>query len=275
MTGRFSRGLAVIEGSLDVFRANPRLAVLPLLSLLTIGSGFAVAAGIALHYGLLLSVFENDLVRYGAIFVGLAVSSSLGTFFNAAVVHCATQYFDGENPSVRDGLGAAWDARRAIAVWAVTAATLGTVFYVIDEKFGVFGSLARLVFDLAWALLTFFVVPVIVLEDTADIRTILRESDTAFKDTWGESVTASLGISFALIPVGAVGLLFLGSAYFTASGAEAWLLGSIGFVIIVASMVAAQVLGMVARTALYRYARAGTTAGPYDALDPAAVFPSK
>ena len=275
MTGRFSRGLAVIDGSLDVFRANPRLAVLPLLSLLTIGSGFAVAAGIALHYGLLLSVFENDLVRYGAIFVGLAVSSSLGTFFNAAVVHCATQYFDGENPSVRDGLGAAWDARRAIAVWAVTAATLGTVFYVIDEKFGVFGSLARLVFDLAWALLTFFVVPVIVLEDTADIRTILRESGTAFKDTWGESVTASLGISFALIPVGAVGLLFLGSAYFTASGAEAWLLGSIGFVIIVASMVAAQVLGMVARTALYRYARAGTTAGPYDALDPAAVFPSK
>jgi hypothetical protein len=267
--------VAVIDGSLDVFRANPRLAVLPLASLLLVGSGFAVAAGVALHYGLLESVLRNDLLRYAAVFVGLALSSSLGTFFNAAVVHCAAQYFDGEEPAVREGLAAAWAARRAIAVWAVTAATLGTVFYALDEKFGVFGSLARFVFDLAWALLTFFVVPVIVLEDTADLRTILRESGSAFRETWGESVTASLGISFALLPVALVGVLCLGAAYVTANGATAWLLGGVGFVVLVASMVTAQVLGMVARTALYRYATTGDRAGPFEDLAPGSVFPSK
>lgn len=275
MTGRFSRGLSVIDGSLDVFRANPRLVVLPLCSLLLVGSGFAVAAGVALHYGIAESVLANDLLRYGAVFVGLAVSSSLGTFFNAAVVHCTARYLDGEDASVRDGLAAAWEARRAIAVWSLTAATLGTAFYVIDEKFGVFGSVGRFVFDLAWALLTFFVVPVIVMEDTADLRTILRESGSAFRETWGESVTASLGISFALLPVGILGALCLCVAYFGADGATAWFLGAVGFVVLVASLVAAQVLGMVARTALYRYATAGTWAGPFDDLDPATVFPSE
>lgn len=274
MTGRFRRGLSVIDGSIDVFRANPRLVVLPLCSLLLVGSGFAVAGGIALHYGFVRPVLGNDLMMYPAIFVGMAVSSSLGTFFNAAVVHCAATYFDGDEPSVRAGVAAAWNARRAIAVWAITAATLGTVFYAIDEKLGGLGSLAHTVFNLAWGLLTFFVVPVIVLEETTDIRTILRESGSTFKDTWGESVTATLGISVVLLPVGLVGVLCLCVGYFGLHGMSAWILGGIGFVVVVASMVTAQMLGMVARTALYRFATAKDQTGPFDELDPATVFPT-
>lgn len=125
MAGRFSRGLSVIDGSLGVFRANPRLVVLPLCSFLLVGSGFAVAAGVAFHYGVVESMLSSDLARYTAIFVGIAVSSSLGTFFNAAIVHCAAKHFDGEATSIRDGLTAAWNARRAIAVWSITAAKIG------------------------------------------------------------------------------------------------------------------------------------------------------
>lgn len=273
MRTRFKRGLSVIDGSLGVFRAHPRLVVLPLCSLLVVGGGFAVATGLALHYGLLESVFRNKLLQYGAVFVGLALSSGLGTFFNAAIVHCATQHFDGKVVSVRGGLKAAWDAKAAIAVWSVTASTLGTVFYVLDDQFGFLGSLAHSLFGLAWALLTFFVVPVIVLEETADIRTILDESGSAFKETWGESVTASLGISTAMLPVALVGIGCLGVGYFSATGAVAWLLGAGGGVILVASMVAAQVLGMVARTALYRYATTDTRVGPFENTKPEHVFP--
>lgn len=275
MTGRFSRGLSVIDGSLDVFRANPRLVVLPLCSLLLVGSGFAVAAGVALHYGIAESVLANDLLRYGAVFVALALSSSLGTFFNAAVVHCAARYFDGKTVTVRDGLAAAWNARGAIAVWSVTAATLGTVFYILDDQFGFLGSLARSLFGLAWTLLTFFVVPVIVLEETGGIRTILEESGSAFKETWGESVTATLGISTALLPVILLGVGCLSAAYFTATGTVAWILSIVGFITLVASMITAQVLGMVARTALYRYATSDSRVGPFEDLDPTGAFPSE
>ena len=242
--------------------------------MLLVGSGFAVATGIALHYGLVASIFANDLLRYGAIFVGLALSSSLGTFFNAAVAHCAAQYFDGTTPTVEDGLRAAWKVRRAIAIWSVTAATLGTVMYVIDEKFGAFGSLARSLFNLGWALLTFFVVPVIVLEDTPGLRTILSESGEAFKETWGESVTASLGISLALLPITLVGIACFAAAYLSLSGPTAWFVGGFGLVVVVATLVTSQVLGMVARTALYQYATDDRRVGLFAEHNPESVFPS-
>lgn len=275
MAGKFSRGLQVVGDSVDVFRENPRLGLLPVLSLLATGSAFAIALGAALHYGLVDSLFTNLLLEYTAIFVGIAVSSSVGTFFNAAVVHCASQYFDGKETSVRDGLSAAWQVRRKIAVWSVTAATLGTVLYIVDEKFGAIGSLAQVVFDLAWALLTFFVVPVIVLEDTMPLREILRESGEAFRETWGESVSATLSISFVFLPVGLVGVAGLGWAYFMATGVSAYVVGAAGFLTLMAAMVATQVIGMVARTALYRYAVNGEQVGPCVGRNPNTIFPAE
>lgn len=275
MAGRFGRGLGVVDDSVDVFRDNPRLALLPALSLLAVGSAFTVVLGVALRYGVVEAVLTNDLLRYAAVFVAIAVSSSVGTFFNAAVAHCASQYFDGANTSVRDGLAAAWRVRRKVAVWSVTAATLGTVIYVVDEKFGVFGSLARLAFDLSWGLLTFFVVPVLVLEDTRGLRPILRESGEAFRKTWGESVSASLGVSLVFLPVGVVGLAGLGWAYLFGSGIAVYVVGAAGFVVLVAAMVAAQVVGMIARTALYRYAVDGENVGPFAGRNPDSVFPTE
>ena len=273
MSGKFSRGLTVVDGSLDVFRANPRLAVLPLCSLLLVGTGFALAAGVALHYGIVASLLTNELYEYATIAVGLALTTGLGTFFNAAVAHCAFRYFDGEEPTVRDGFRAAWRARRAIAVWALTSATLGTVLYILDDKLGFLGSAARLVFDLAWGLLTFFVVPVIVVEDTADLRTILRESGTAFRETWGESVSASLGVSLIVLPAALVGGGLFAAAYLGLHGLVAWLVGGLGLIVVVAAIVTSQVLGMIARSALYVYATKGRHVGPFADQDPASVFP--
>jgi hypothetical protein len=239
-----------------------------------VGSAFAIVVGTAFYYGFAESLITNELIQYGAIFVVFAVSSSVGTFFNAAVVHCASRYFDGRETSVRDGLSAAWQVRRKIALWSITAATLGTVLHIIDDNLGPLGSLAQALFNLAWVLLTFFVVPVIVLEDTDGIRPILRESGAAFEETWGESVTASVGVSVAFLPVGIVGLAGLGSAYFLLDGLVAYLVGGIGFVLLVASMVAAQVVGMVVRTALYRYATDQEQVGPFEGRNPDYIFPS-
>ncbi len=272
--GKFDRGLTVLSGSLGVFGANPRLVVLPLCSLLVVGTGFAVATGVALQFGLVASFLTNDLLRYGAIFVGIALASSLGTFFNAAVAHCAVLYFDGEEPTVRAGLAAAWRARRAIAVWALTSATVGTGLAILQDKFGAGGTIARWTFDIAWSLLTFFVIPVIVIEDTSHLRSILRESGSAFRETWGESVTASLGVGVVFLPVGLGGAGLLGIAYLAPMGPGAILLGAVGLLLVVAAIVGSQVVGVIARTALYEYATAERRVGPFAETEPADVFPS-
>ena len=270
---KYRRGLTLTTDSLVLFRRRPSLVILPLLSVLAVGSAFALLGAVAFRYGIVDSLFTNDLYQYGALFCVFAISSSVATFFNAAVVHCAASAFDDEETSLWDGLAAAWRVRRRIAVWAVVAATLGTVLYILDEKFGAIGSLARLAFDLAWALLTYFIVPVIVLGDADGIRRQLRRSGSLFKETWGESVSATLGVSLVFFIVAVPGLALLGAGYFALHGAPAVAALAAGGLIVVAAIVGSQTVTAIVRTALYRYATTGDRVGPFDARDPDTVFP--
>ena len=273
MVSKYRRGFDITRDSLRVFTREPSLLLLPVLSLLAVGRAFAVLAVIVFQQGLVASLVTNDLYQYGALFCAIAISSSVATFFNAAVVHCAAQLFDGNSTSVRDGLAAAWRARRQIAVWAVVSATLGTVLYILDEKFGVVGSLTRAVFNLAWALLTYFIVPVIVLDQRRDLRSQLRQSGSLFRDTWGESVSATLGVSFIFLLVALPGIGLGAVGYFVLDGvfAAGALVG--GGVIVVAAIVGSQTASAIVRTALYRYATTGEQVGPFDGRDPDTVFP--
>ncbi|SDY39059.1 DUF6159 family protein [Halopenitus persicus] len=272
MTSKYRRGFDITRDSLRVFTQEPSLVILPVLSLLAVGSAFAVLAAIALQQGLVASLVTNDLYQYGAMFCAIAISSSVATFFNAAVVHCAAQLFDGNPTSVRDGLAAAWRARRQIAVWAVVAATLGTVLYILDEKFGVVGSLTRAVFNLAWALLTFFIVPVIVLDQRRSLRRQLRRSGSLFRETWGESVSATLGVSFTFLIVALPGVVLAALGYFSLDGvlATGALVGGGG--IVVAAIVGSQTASAIVRTALYRYATTGEQVGPFEEREPDALW---
>lgn len=273
MSRQFRHGLRVIDASLDVFRAHPRLAILPLSSLVAIGSAYAALGVAILHYGLVGAAFTNSLVKYGVVFVALAVSSGVGIFFNAAVVHCAARYFDGEEASVGDGLAAAWDVRRTIVAWGFVSATIGTVLYIAEDNVPGVGALTRSILDLAWGLLTFFVVPVIVMDHTGSLRSDLRKSGATFSRTWGESITATIGIGLALLPVSLVGVGLLAVAYLSATGVTAYVLGAIGGLLLVATIVVTQVLGMIVRAALYRYATDGERVGPLGDLEPDGIFP--
>ncbi len=275
MSDRFNCGLSLIEASFELFEGNARLALLPVLSLLSVGSAFALLAAIAFRLGVVDSLFTNDLVEYSALFAAIAISSSVATFFNAAVAHCTAKLIDGEETSVRDGLSAAWRVRRKIALWAITAATLGTALRFVDEKLGFFGSVARLFFDVGWSLLTFFVVPVMVLEDESGVRSMLRRSGSAFADTWGESVTTSFGIGLVFLPVTLPALAALFVGYFLLHGLAALVVGAVGGLLLVAVMVASQTVSMIARTALYRYATTGERVGPFEQRDPATFFAEK
>jgi hypothetical protein len=209
------------------------------------------------------------------LFCAFAVSSSVATFFNAAVVHCAARIFDGEETSVREGLAAAWRVHRQIAAWAVVAATLGTVMYILDEKFGAIGNVARLVFDLAWVLLTYFIVPVIVLDSETGVRRQLRRSGSLFRETWGESVSATIGVSFVFFVAAVPGLVLLGIGYFVLNGLLGVAALGGGGAIVVACLVGSQTVQAIIRTALYRYATTGERIGPFESRDPVDVFPEK
>lgn len=248
-----ARGLAALDVSFDVFRRQPRLVVLPAASLFVVGTAYGALAVALLHYDLLGALFTSRLVQYAALWAGLAIASVTGIFFNAAVVDCAIRTFEGETPSLRSALGRTWAIRYELLKWGLLAATVGAVLYILEDNVPGVGSLTSALFNIAWALLTFFIVPVLVVERTG-VLDGLHRSGTVFTETWGESVTASLGIGIISLPPILLGGGLLWYAYFFATGPAAPLMGVIGGALLVVSVVILQVVGQVVRAALYLHA---------------------
>jgi len=88
----------------------------------------------------------------------------------------------------------------------------------------------------------------------------------------GESVTVTFGIGLALLPVALVGICLLAAAYLSATGIAAYVMGTVGGLLLVATIVVTQVLGMIVRAALYQYATTGEPVGPLEAPSPDDIF---
>ena len=129
--------------------------------------------------------------------------TSLSLYFNAALVFCVLRAFNGERPSIAEGLATAAGRLPQIIGWAFIAAIVGVIISVIQEtlkdKLGFLGSLLGGLFDFAWAAITYFVLPVLVVEGLGPVGAVKRSS-SILRQTWGEAATGSVGL-------GAIGFL--------------------------------------------------------------------
>ncbi len=87
--------------------------------------------------------------------------------------------------------GAAARAGRLLP-WAAVSATVSLLLRAIEERAGVLGKIVSGIAGMAWALVTFLVLPILVMEDIG-VRDALRRSAEMFKGTWGENVAARIG----------------------------------------------------------------------------------
>jgi hypothetical protein len=138
---------------------------------------------------------------------------------------------------------------------------------------GFAGRLVEWVGDVAWSLASFFVVPVLALEDVG-VGTALRRSASTIRRTWGESVTGAALIGFgsgfvvlALVGVGALGVGIGQAGYVAGYGLTALA------VVAAAALIAAQsAVVLVFRLAVYRHATGEGGTGPFAAADLQAAF---
>jgi hypothetical protein len=106
------------------------------------------------------------------------------------------------------------------------------------------------------------VLPILVLERLS-VGDAIKESAAMFKRTWGENVTAQLGFGLigflAAIPAIAVGVLAAGMG-----GAVAVVGISVAVLTVIVIAVVLAALNGIFQTALYRFARTGTSGGAFD-----------
>jgi hypothetical protein len=167
-----------------------------------------------------------------------------------------------------EGLAAAWDNRGELFVWAMASAIVGTVLRAVESADNPLAELAAFLFSVAWSILTYFVIPVIVFEDVS-AREMFERSGETFKATWGETAGAGFGVglitvlfTLAGLAVAAVLLVALGG-----SAAGIGLALGVGLLVVLAAFLLGSSLGSIAKTALYVYATEGRRPDGFENVD--------
>ena len=279
MIERFRNGFRLVQASWNVLKADRELLLLPILSFLS------SAALLALVF---FGLFADDLTvirdngpmttptPFEWIVLGLAAYalSYITIFFNVALVCAADDRMTGGDPTVGSALSDAWRHAAAIAPWALVSVIVSLALRAIQDRAGILGRIAAGLLGLAWALITYLILPVLVLEGLT-VREAIARSKDLFVRTWGEAVSGEIGmsmVSFVAVLLALPPLLLIGGGGQPALIVVAVVLG-LAWVLVVA--VAMGALNMVFRVALYRYAADGQAPDGFEDIDLGNVFPPK
>ena len=222
-----------------VVRADPELMVYTLLS--GILSLLAIGVGISGSIGLDVLATDPECVGeecgseliFGHMaiwFVFYLIVSIITVFWNAAIIASAYERLTaGTNPSFSYGIGQAMKCLPQIFIWGLIAGTVGLFIQILEglannddspPPLRLVAGIASFIIGVAWWILTFFVVPIIVLE-RASVFDSMGRSPELFRGTWGEDVASHIGtgllmtlcifiltaISVPMMMIGDVGLV--------------------------------------------------------------------
>jgi hypothetical protein len=156
------------------------------------------------------------------------------------------------------GLAASRFAR--IALWALVAATVGWGLRMLEERAGLIGKIIISLLGMAWGILTYFIVPVVMFEDNGVFDGVRRSGDL-MKKTWG--VAVGKGITFtALNLLAAVIWLVSSIAVLVLIHPLVGLLWMFGYLAL--WMITVSTIDGIFRVALYRYAWIGAKTEYFD-----------
>lgn len=265
----FSRGLRLAGASWGVVRQDRALLVLPAISFFcSIVLTALFAAGI---WGVGLPEGDQlEPAHYVLLFVLYVALAFVTIFFNAAVIGTAMKRLRGEEASIGDGLRLAREHVGKIFVWAVVTATVGMLLRALSERFGFIGRIVISIIGVAWNVITFFVVPVLLYEPVG-VTDGIKRSASLFRQRWGETFVGNgaIGLVIFLASLMVIGVAFALGALVLPVGI---VVGVVGLGILMAIGVACT---GVFNAALYRYATTGEASGAFSIEDLQSSFRPK
>ena len=256
------RGWKMSKLSMGVVRKDPELLVYMIL---------AGAMSLVCLVGMSLPQFlemewavnaDNSFTPayLGFTFAGYMLLSIVVVFWNCAIIANANIRLTGGDPTFGDGLSAAVKRLPIIVLWGIIAGTVGLLLKALEgaarssEGNGnqVLASVIAMIGGFVWWVMTFFMLPHLILEDKS-IGDALKSSKATFTKTWGENISSGLGIGLVAVLIG-IPIVVLTVVLTAALGPVGLLFGAFGIGLLIAWSNAAE---QVAVVALYRYAKDG------------------
>ena len=246
--------MALAKASWEVLKADKELMLLSVISTA------AAVITVATFFVPLLAVDAGgaSLLVLVALYFVLAY---ITIFFNSALISAARERLEGGDPTVGSALRGAASRAGRILPWALISAVVSMILKTIKKPTGFLGRIALRKVGLAWSVVTFLVLPIIVIEGMGAIEAIKR-SLNLLRSTWGENLGAQVGfriIGFLAILPGLV-LIALGVA--VGGPATMPLIGvSVLWMALVAVVMSA--LSGIFQAALYHFAAEGEAPSGY------------
>jgi hypothetical protein len=263
MFSTIQRSYAIFTQSLGVLRQDKEILVFPVLSGIFTILAFSgiVFGGVVTGYFQRLAEsgdrsLEANVMGYGILFVWYFVNWFIVLFFNVGVVACARIRLEGGDPTVADGFRAARENLGRIATWALISATVGLILRIIAERSKLIGALIARFLGAAWAIATYFVVPVMIFEKRG-AKDSMSSSTQLIRKTWGESLVAAAGVGIIIMLLGIAGLVLPVIGFFISPTAVVIGLAAMVLYWVVLSILSSALTGIY-RTGLYLYATKGS-----------------
>lgn len=193
-------------------------------------------------------------------------------YFNAALVDFVTTRLRGGEPTVATSLRTATACLPQIAMWALVSATVGVLLKAFESRAGWLGRIVIALVGVGWTLVTYFVVPLIVIERRGALEAIGESKDLLAK-TWGKQIVSGLGFGLIGLLLVIPALVVIGIAIAGVAVTGGQMLGTMGTLAVLAVLYLVA-LGIVLSTlraifgaVLYLFAQTGDAPEGFSAAE--------
>ena len=259
------RGWRLSKLSMSVVKKDPELMVYVFISgVMAIAGMVAMSIPEFLNMSWTKTADGQMSPAYMAyLFCGYMLLSVIVTFWNSAIIANSYIRLNGGDPKFTDGFGAAFKRIHLILIWGIVAGTVGLLLKMLNQAAqksehggaAVMVMILQIIGATIWWMMSFFVIPLMVIEGKPVGESMKRSKELFFK-TWGENVTSGLGIGLI---TGLIGILIVAVAVvLTIALGPLWYIGVIFGILAIATLLMwSSAAEQVAVSAMYIYATTG------------------
>ena len=274
----------VTKQAWGVIKENPYMLAFPvvggilaIIAVLVVGGAGLGIVGISQ----VASDAEGGTISTGTYIVGIIVlvlAAYLGTLittiFMGGLVKCADEELQGRDSGFGAGLSASFSRIGALLGWAAIQTAVGWLISAVQgdgSNDNVLVTILRAVLSslmaVAWSVITFFVLPMIILRNKGPM-TAIKESVGLIRKTWGMQVAGSFRIGGLIVLLGVLpGILITVLGFFLSFGSSPAVgvpVLTIGVIVIIGAMVLVSAMRAIFSVAMLHYVEDGSAIGPFN-----------
>jgi hypothetical protein len=265
--GAWGDSRALTRQSWALLKGNRYLIAYP-----TLGAVACLVPFLVVVPGFLFIAADRNWIGWALVIIGLYLVMLVTAIFQAGLTVSAAAELEGGKSSLGHGLGTAFGRLGRLARWAFVGTVVNVLVGLLRGNNS--GGLVSVIFrnvlaaaaDVMWQLITFFVMPAMMLDDLGMIDAIKKSAST-FKQRWGTQLSGGVRIGgliglIAVLP--AILALVVGVVLVTAGVPAAGVpLAVIGLIVlIVAGLILSAIRGVFS-VVLYRFATQGICEGGF------------